>query len=65
MSNALIDQAPAYDHLGKITFMVRSGGYVMCRRPRCMPFILSEKEWRRLPKTEEEGASVCIGGWTR
>lgn len=28
--------------------MTRSGGYVMCRRPRCIPFILTEKEWGKL-----------------
>lgn len=40
------------DGRGKITFMCRSGGYVMCRRPRAMPFILSEKEWRKLEPFE-------------
>ena len=34
---------------GKVRFMVRSGGYVMCRRPRAMPYVVTEKEWRALP----------------
>lgn len=44
-----IDTQPREDQLGKITFMARSDGYVMCRRPHCMPFVLAEKEWTRLP----------------
>lgn len=55
MSQFACDTAPAYDWLGKITFMVRSGGYVMCKRPRATPFVISEKDWKRLPKTAEEG----------
>jgi hypothetical protein len=54
MSKALIDQAPAYDMHGKVMFMVRSGGYVMVKRPRCAPFVLTEKEWRKLPKVETD-----------
>lgn len=50
MSQAAIDYSPRQDDLGKIVFMVRSGGYVMCKRPRCAPFVLTEKEWDRLPK---------------
>lgn len=38
---------------GKVRFMARSGGYVMCRRPRCMPFVLSERQWLNLPVFEE------------
>lgn len=33
----------------RIRFMVRSGGFVMCRRPRQKPFVLTEKEWAKLP----------------
>lgn len=55
MSQFLIDPAPAYDCRGKITFMVRSGGYVMCKRPRAVPIVLSEKDWRKLPKNLEDG----------
>jgi hypothetical protein len=38
-----------YDAHGEIRYMTRSSGYVMCRRPRCTPLVLSEKEWARLP----------------
>ena len=34
---------------GRIRFTVRSGGCVMCRKPRCAPFVLTEKEWAKLP----------------
>ena len=30
---------------GKVHYMACSGGYVMVRRPRCMPLVLTEKEW--------------------
>ena len=29
--------------------MARSGGYVMARKPRGMPFVLTEKEWAKMP----------------
>lgn len=38
---------------GRLRFMARSGGYVMVRRPRCHPFVLTEKEWGALPLYEE------------
>ena len=37
----------------RIRFMVRSGGFVMCRRPRQKPFVLTEKEWGKLPLWEQ------------
>ena len=45
-----VDTAPAYDDYGKIIHMVTSGGYVMVKRPRCTPFVLTLKEWARLGK---------------
>lgn len=39
---------------GKLRFMTRSGGYVMCRRPRCMPYVMSEGDWRKLPAFDQE-----------
>ena len=48
MSKAIIDTARRYDQYGEIRYMTRSGGYVMCRRPRCRPFALTEKEWNKL-----------------
>jgi hypothetical protein len=47
--------APAYDALTRLTPMARSRGYVMIRRPRAVPFVISEKDWLKLPKTESEG----------
>jgi len=38
------DRAP-----DRLRYMTRSGGYVMVRKPRCCPFVLSEKEWAKLP----------------
>jgi hypothetical protein len=34
----------------RIRLMARSGGYVMVRKPRCTPFVLSEKDWGKLPR---------------
>ena len=33
----------------RIRLMARSGGYVMVRKPACTPFVLTEKEWAKLP----------------
>lgn len=55
MSRAILDHTDrAHPSDGcRVRFMVRSGGYVMCRRPHCTPYVLSEKEWRRLPPYED------------
>ncbi len=48
------DYRAAYDEIGKIIYMTQSGGYVMVKRPRCMPFCMSIKDWNKLsrePKT--------------
>lgn len=45
------------DKNGKVTFMCRSGGYVMVRHPRAMPFVLSEKEWRKLQPWSDEASN--------
>ncbi len=29
--------------------MTRSGGYVMCRFPRCVPFVTTEERWIAMP----------------
>lgn len=29
----------------RITYMAHAKGYVMARRPGCMPFVISEKLW--------------------
>jgi hypothetical protein len=38
----------------RIRLMSRSGGYVMVRKPHSVPFVLSEKEWARLPLFEAQ-----------
>jgi hypothetical protein len=40
-----------YDKFGKLTMMVYADGYVMCRRPGCMPIILIWKDWQKLSHT--------------
>ena len=45
-----VDTAPGYDEHEKIVHMVTSGGYVMAKRPRCAPFVLTLKEWAKIPK---------------
>lgn len=64
MSRFIINTADAYDASGPIKYMTRSGGYVMVRRPRCAPFVLSEKDWRKLPKDAQGGAYwlALLGG---
>lgn len=37
------------DAQGEIRKMAEAEGYVMVRRPRYAPFVLSEREWRALP----------------
>lgn len=45
-----VNPSPGYDAHGKIVHMVTSGGYVMVKRPRCAPFVLTLKEWAKIPK---------------
>ncbi len=47
-----IDQRDAYDSTGKIMFLCRSGGYVMVKRPRATPFVLSLKEWAKISREQ-------------
>lgn len=42
------------DDGGRINYMTRSGGYVMCRRPGLMPFTMTEKDWRKLELWERD-----------
>lgn len=39
--------APMY---GRIIYMAHAKGYVMARRPRAVPFVISEKLWRSFPE---------------
>jgi len=36
---------------GPVIEMARADGYVMARRPRCIPFVVTEREWRTWPTT--------------
>jgi hypothetical protein len=56
-----VDHRPGYDRHGKINHMVSSGGYVMVHRPRCMPFVMTIKDWAKLPKEPNEAFSVTNG----
>lgn len=33
---------------GPLRFMVSADGYVMARRPDCVPVVITETEWRKL-----------------
>lgn len=44
------------DDGGKITLMVRSGGWVMVRRPGCIPYTMHEKDWCKLADWQKPAA---------
>lgn len=48
------------DRHGIIRSMAAAEGYVMVRRPGCMPFVLSGKEWARMrtPAAYDEHAAA-------
>lgn len=33
----------------RVRYMAHADGYVMVRRPGAAPFVIGEKEWRKLP----------------
>jgi hypothetical protein len=39
----------------RLKYMAHASGYVMVRLPKCLPFVLSEKDWRALPLHSEGG----------
>ncbi len=43
------DWGPKVDDIGKLWALARSGGYVMVWRPHSAPFVMTEKEWKKLP----------------
>lgn len=45
-----VDPGPGYDQHGMVVFMAAARGYVMARRPHCMPFVLPLKEWLAMPR---------------
>ncbi len=62
---------------GKITQMARADGYVMCRRPHCMPFVMSvgdfdamsdyspdlEARYKAVKADYEAMARMPVKGW--
>jgi hypothetical protein len=34
---------------GVLRLMARADGWVMCRRPGCIPFTMTERQWNELP----------------
>ena len=55
-----VNTEPGYDHCGRINFMCQSGGYVMVKRARAVPFVLTLKDWAKLPKTADEGRWAVV-----
>ncbi len=37
---------------GRLRYMAHAKGYVMVRRPGCIPFVMDEKDWLALPISE-------------
>lgn len=46
---------PDYKSGGVVRFMAAAEGYVMVRRPRCIPFIVGINEWNSWPLYTEPG----------
>ena len=42
-------------HLGPVRFMAAAEGYVMARRPRALPFIMTVSEWNSLLECDKNG----------
>lgn len=40
---------PCHIQQGRVRYLAHAKGYVMARRPACMPFVVTEKEWLALP----------------
>jgi hypothetical protein len=45
-----VDPQDGYDEHGRIIYCCRSGGYVMVKRPKAKPFVLSLKEWAKVSR---------------
>ena len=37
-----------YDQHGEVVFMAQADGWIMVRRPRCVPFTMTKNEWSAL-----------------
>jgi hypothetical protein len=42
----------------RVTYMCHAGGYVMARRPRCSPFVITEKLWRSFAPWKDADAEI-------
>lgn len=42
-----VDRFDKQDNYGRLIYMCHSGGYVMAKRPRCMPAVFTLKEWAK------------------
>lgn len=54
MTAADFDTSDRVDSIGPIKLLARASGYVMVRRPRAMPFVLSEQKWSDLERLPRE-----------
>jgi hypothetical protein len=43
---------PRWHGVGESRYMAHADGYVMVRRPHCMPYVMAEKEWLALPSAQ-------------
>lgn len=41
------------DYYGILYLMAEADGWVMVRRPSCMPFTMTRREWDKLPKVAD------------
>lgn len=43
-----------YGPHGMLIFMAIADGWVMCRYSRAMPFVMTLKDWEKLPKSKPD-----------
>jgi hypothetical protein len=48
---------------GRITYIAHAKGYVMARRPRAVPFVITEKLWNSFPLWDEQRAASGGFSW--
>lgn len=48
VASGLEDRNLRADARGPLRFMAVADGYVMVRRPGCVPFVMHERDWRKL-----------------
>lgn len=42
-------EADRHPSSGRTTYMAHGKGYVLVRHPGCIPFVVTEAEWRAMP----------------